>query len=152
MEDHEAWTVEYEITVDDDWRTRAARITGRSVSGRRELLIESNGSGSWRVDGVVRDELEGCIDVDLEASAFTNALPVRRLNLAIGEESDAPAAYVRANDLSLERLEQHYARIEDSGRHTRYDYSASRFDYAGVLVYDESGLIVDYPGLAARVA
>ena len=147
-----AWTVDYEITVDREWGTRAARIAGRSASGRHELLIEGDGSGGWRVDGVVRDELNGCIDVDLEASAFTNALPVRRLRLAIGEESDAPAVYVRAEDLLVERLEQHYTRIEDSGQNTRYDYSAPRFDYADVLVYDSSGLIVDYPGLAARMA
>ena len=152
VEDHEAWTVEYEITVDRDWATRTARITGRSVSGRRQLMIEGDGSGAWRVDGLGRAELDGSMDVDLEASAFTNALPVRRLQLAVGMSSDAPAVYVRASDLRVERLEQHYARIEDREQYTRYDYSAPRFDYAGVLVYDESGLIVDYPGLAARVA
>ena len=146
------WTVDYEITVDRELGTRAARITGRSASGRHELLIEGDGSGGWRVDGVVRDELNGCMDVDLEASAFTNTLPVRRLPLAIGEESDAPAVYVRAEDLLVERLEQHYTRIEGSGQNTRYDYSSPRFDYADVLVYDESGLIVDYPGLATRAA
>ena len=152
VEDGEAWAVEYAIDVDRDWGTRRARIAGHSRSGSRQVLIESDGRGGWRVDGQVRDELEGCPDVDLEASAFTNMLPVRRLGLAVGEAAAAPAVYVRAADLRVQRLEQRYARIEDGGRGPRYDYAGPEFNYAGVLAYDEHGLILDYPGLAVRVA
>ena len=53
-------------------------------------------------------------------------------------------------DLSVERLEQRYARVSDHGRGERYDYAAPRFGYTGRLDYDEHGLILDYPGLAVR--
>lgn len=46
------------------------------------------------------------LDVDLESSALTNALPVHRMGLGIEPAADAPAAYVRALDLSVDRLEQ----------------------------------------------
>jgi uncharacterized protein len=36
--------------------------------------------------------------------------PARRLELAVGRHADAPAAYVRAEDLRVERLEQRYLR------------------------------------------
>ena len=149
VEDGEAWAVRYDIAVDPEWRTRSAHVTGHSSSGARSLLIERT-DGGWQVGGQDRSELAGCEDVDLEASAFTNALPVRRLALEVGQSADAPAVYVRATDLSIERLEQRYLRLEDDGNRSRYDYSAPRFDYADVLVYDESGLILDYPGLAVR--
>jgi hypothetical protein len=152
VEDGAGWSVEYEITVDGTGRTRAARVTGQTQAGKRELLIEGDGDGGWLVDGAAEVELQGCMDVDLEASAFTNALPVRRLRLEIGERSDAPAVYVRAADLRVERLEQRYARLEDRDEYHRFDYSAPRFGYKDVLTYDEAGLIVDYPGLAVRVA
>jgi len=32
----------------------------------------------------------------------------------------------------------------------RYDYAAPVFDFACRLLYDESGLVLDYPGIAIR--
>jgi hypothetical protein len=104
------------------------------------------------VNGTPASDLRGCIDVDLESSSFTNALPVHRLGLEVGQAADAPAVYVRALDLAVERLEQRYVRIEDERLFERYDYSAPRFGYAGQLAYDSAGLILEYPGIAERVA
>jgi uncharacterized protein len=115
------------------------------------VRLEGDGSGGWRVDGKPARELDGCLDVDLEASAFTNALPVHRLRLDVGQAAEAPAAYVRAVDLRVLRLEQRYARLEDEGGHSRYDYVSPDHDFTCVLVYDEFGLVVDYPGIAVRV-
>ena len=152
VEDGEAWGIRYSIRVDNEWKTRAAHIAGRTATGAREVRLEADGDGGWLVDGGPAPGLAGCLDLDLEASAFTNAFPVRRLVLAVGQSADAPAAYVRAVDLSVERLEQSYARLKDDGTRARYDYSSPRFDYRGELVYDEFGLLLDYPGIAVRVA
>jgi hypothetical protein len=88
--------------------------------------------------------------VDLEASALTNALPVRRMGLLVSGRAAAPAAYLRAVGLAVERLEQTYVRITDEAGCQRYDYAASAFDFAARLVYDKSGLVLDYPGIAVR--
>ena len=147
----EAWTVRYRIVVDLDWVTRSAHVVSRSARGRAELRLEPDGAGGWLVDGIAASGLRGCVDVDLESSSFTNAVPVHRLGLQVGQSADAPAVYVRAVDLTVERLEQRYARVEDDGPLRRYDYSAPRFDYAGQLVYDADGLLLDYPGIAERL-
>jgi uncharacterized protein len=152
VEEGAAWAVRYSIVLAPDWTTRSAHVIGQSATGARERRLDGDGAGAWRIDGAAAPELDGCLDVDLEASSFTNAFPVHRLGLAIGEDAEAPAAYVRATDLRVERLEQHYARIEDAGSRVRYDYSAPRFDYADRLVYDEHGLVLEYPGLALRAA
>ena len=67
--------------------------------------------------------------------------------LVRGEVTEAPAAYVRALDLSVTRLDQTYRRLDDR----RYDYT-SEADFRAVLKYDAAGLIVDYPGIAVRFA
>jgi hypothetical protein len=152
VEDGLAWAVRYLITLDAGWRTRHARVWGRSEAGVHELTLEADGSGGWLVDGAAAPRLDGCLDVDLESSACTNTLPVHRLGLEVGEAADAPAAYVRALDLRAERLEQRYLRVEDDGKRLSYDYAAPAFDYQGQLVYDESGLVLDYPGIAVRAA
>jgi hypothetical protein len=150
IEDAEAWVVSYLIQLDGAWATRSARIAARSVTGSREAFLETDGAGHWLVDGSAAPPLDGCMDVDLESSAMTNALPVHRLNLGVGEAADAPAAYVRALDLSAGRLEQVYRRIADQDGRQQYEYSAPVFGFTALLRYDDSGLVTDYPGIAVR--
>jgi hypothetical protein len=50
----------------------------------------------------------------------------------------------------VERLEQTYARATDQDTAQRYDYTAPAFDFRCRLVYDQSGLVLDYPGIAIR--
>jgi uncharacterized protein len=150
VEDGQTWVVTYSIELDAGWVTRGARITSRSVAGSRQTFLTADGAGNWLVDGEPAAHLDGCLDVDLESSAVTNALPVHRLALAADGQAEAPAAYVRALDLSVARLEQTYRRIPDDGPRQRYDYAAPVFGFTSRLVYDESGLVLDYPGLARR--
>ena len=141
------WAVGYSIAVDEQLRTRRAIVTGRSAAGRREVTLDRDDDGAWRIDGVVAPELAGCPDVDLESSACTNALPVARLGLAVGARAEAPAVYVRAMDLRVERLTQTYRRLDER----RYDYESPAFDFRAELVYDDDGLVREYPGIATRV-
>ena len=152
LQDGEPWGIRYDLVVDPGWATRSARIAGRTRSGPHEVLLEADEAGGWTVDGVPAPGLAGCRDVDLEASAFTNALPVRRLRLEVGARAEAPAAWVRAADLRVERLEQTYARVPgDRAEGSEYDYAAPDLEFTARLVYDWFGLVLDYPSIAARV-
>ncbi len=150
VENSQTWVVTYSIELDAAWLTRRAHIEAKTVSGSRETRLESDGAGRWLVNGVTAPDLNGCLDIDLESSAMTNTLPVHRLELPTGAQATVPAAYVRALDGNVERLEQIYLRIIDEGTHHRYNYSAPAFGFASCLVYDENGLVLDYPGLALR--
>ena len=152
VEDGEAWTVQYVINLAADWSTRSAHVSGRSFSGSHVLALEADGAGGWLINGSAAPHLAGCLDVDLESSSLTNAFPVHRLALEVGAAADAPAAYVRALDLSVERLEQRYVRLEDGGSGQRYRYTAPTFGFECQLSYDEHGLVLDYPGIAVRSA
>ena len=77
-------------------------------------------------------------------------MPVRRLALGMGEQATAPAAYVRALDLSVERLEQRYVRTGADDSEQRYDYAAPALDFSCQLIYDDGGLVLTYPGIAVR--
>jgi uncharacterized protein len=150
VEDSTTWAVDYEIQLDEAWLTRGARIRGQTAAGSCSTTLEADGAGRWLVDGEKAPHLDGCLDVDLEASAMTNALPVRRLDLPVGSGGSAPAAYVRAVGVTVERLEQTYTRVADEAPHRRYDYTAPAFDFESRLSYDQHGLVLDYPGIAVR--
>jgi hypothetical protein len=73
------------------------------------------------------------------------------MRLGVGQAAEAPAVYLRALDLAVERLEQRYARVDDDGPRLRFDYRAPVFDYEDRLTYDAAGLVLEYPGIASRV-
>jgi hypothetical protein len=68
----------------------------------------------------------------------------------VGEAADAEAAYVRASEVDVARLEQCYLRLDDHVEGQRYDYEARAFGFRCVLQYDRSGLVLAYPGIAVR--
>ena len=147
VEDGVAYAVSYEITLVDGWITREVRVTSDTVDGRRSTVLRSDGHGSWTVDGVSAPHLDGLVDVDLEASACTNTLPVHRLTTPVGEVVVASAVYVQASDLVVRRLDQTYQRLDDH----RFAYT-SEGGFEAELTYDDAGLVVDYPGIAVRFA
>lgn len=151
VEDGEAWTVEYAIRLDRTWHTQWARVRTRSVAGQWTTELAVAEPGRWMVDGRPAPQLDGCLDVDLEASAMTNAFPVHRVALEVGAEVAAPAAYVRVRPAAVERLEQTYVRRADRHGRRRYDYAAPALGFACRLEYDRHGLLLDYPGIARRV-
>jgi hypothetical protein len=152
VEEGAAWAVEYSIALDSEWRTQRAEVTGRSAGGRGTVVLESAEPGRWLVDGVADESIDGCLDVDLESSSLTNAFPVRRMALAVGESDEAPAAYVRALDLGVQRLPQSYERLPDADGSQRFHYESPDHGFAAELRYDEFGLVRDYPGIAVRAA
>jgi hypothetical protein len=151
VEDGDPWAVHYTVDVDDEWRTQQCLVRSWSSLGALETLLTRDPAGLWRVDGVLVPELEGCLDVDLEASACTNLLPIRRTELPIGNRVDAPAAYVRAPDLAVERLEQTYTKFASGDGTARFEYRAPRFGFECELAFGADGLVLDYPGIATRV-
>ena len=152
VDEGHAWFVDYAIAVGAGWVTRSARVRSHSGLGTNEVWLEADGAGGWRVNGSHAPHLDGCLDVDLESSSLTNAFPIHRLALGIGQAADAPAAYVRALDLSVQRLQQRYVRLEDDRDGERYHYISPEFEFECQLVYDGTGLVVEYPGIATRSA
>ena len=149
VEDGEAWVVDYEIEVSTHWSSRSSRVTRRVGAASRSATVERDGHGRWWVDGVPREDLDGCGDVDLESSALTNAFPVHRLALEPGQSATAPAAYIRTS-LAVERLEQTYTRIDGQDAHQRFRYRAPAFGFECELLYDAAGFALSYPGIAVR--
>jgi hypothetical protein len=146
------WSVGYDVTVDHSWRTVAVDACNLTDAGAGKLTLTRDSEGTWTANGELQPELEGCFDVDFESSAVTNTLPLHRLDFVEGVGVDVPAAFVRAEDLRVERLEQRYTLIEADPEQIVFRYESSTFDFACDVRYDSSGLVVEYPGIAIRDA
>lgn len=141
------WEIRYWIEADAEGRTRAVRVewTADDAAGRIELSV--NERGQWLRDGTELPDLDDAIDVDLGFSPSTNALPIRRLELGEGESAELVAAWIRFPELDVVPLRQSYERLDL--HHYRYRSSTG---FERTIEVDEDGLVVDYPGVWARVA
>jgi hypothetical protein len=142
------WGVHYDVSIDERWRTRYAEVTAIDGDARRKVLLDLDGQGRVAVNARHLPALDGCLDVDLAATPFTNTLAIRRLRLEVGQSGVARAVWVGAPGLELEVLEQTYTRIGVD----RYRYEVPANGFSAELTVDDEGLVVDYEGLARRVA
>ena len=147
LHDERAIEVQYSIECDADWRTVEAGIALRDGTGERSVRIKVNGA-HWIANGDHQSQVDGCIDIDLGWSPSTNMLPIRRLNLAIGDVSGPiTAAWVKFPELVLEPLPQEYQRLSEAA----YGYSSRGATFTANLTVDEHGIVEEYEGLWKRV-
>lgn len=124
------WSVGYDVTVDNAWKTLAVHANNVTVAGMHEVLLNREANDHWIINGEHRPDLDGCVDVDFESSAVTNTLPVHRIDFTVGTSVEVPAAFVRADDLRVERLEQHYTLLKHSSEQLLLYYESSTFNFS----------------------
>ena len=136
----------YRVVADPQWRTREVQVA--LVDGA-SLHVFADGQGRWTdVDGHALPDLDGCIDVDIAATPYTNTLPLRRLDLKIGESAELTMAYVPMPTLRMMPDGQRYTRIAEN----RYLYESTDRHFSAELEVDPDRLVLDYPTLFQRMA
>lgn len=135
----------YEIECERDWRTRQAIITGSASGAPTRFEFDADGKGHWRLNGAPLPLVEGALDIDLGFTPATNLLPIRRLDLAVGESADVRTAWLRFPELRVEVLEQSYRR--EAERVFHYDALVDGERFQARLDTDEFGRVLLYEGL-----
>lgn len=146
--DHEGWFfyIQYHIIVNQAWHAMELAISINMNNKTDDFLFRGNGEGAWQFNGKNAPELEGCIDVDISFTPFTNTLPIRRLNLNPGETREIKVLYVDVLEKKVSLLKQQY-RCMAAGS---YRYRNVPNDFEAVIRTDENGYVTDYPGLFKR--
>ena len=135
--------LDYQVICDETWRTHSAEVEGWVGDTIVGIQIRTDPNQHWWLNGVEQPDIKGCIDIDLNFSPSTNLLPMRRLNLAIGETAEVKAAWLRFPDFRLEVLPQQYHRLDE----TTYRYESAGGQFVADLKVNSSGFVVEYPGI-----
>ncbi len=139
--------LDYSVICDGQWLTQAGRVTGWVGDKGVDVAVSVDASGTWRINGNECPEVAGSIDLDLNFSPSTNLLPIRRLNLSIGEQAQVKAAWLRFPGFTLEPLEQIYRRVDD----VIYSYESAGGKFVAELKVNAVGFVTLYPkGWAAE--
>jgi len=139
--------VDYQITCDRNWYTRAADVRQMLGANVRRLAFVVEGD-TWRCNSAAMPALDGCTDIDLGISPSTNALPINRLALAVGETQAIRAAWVRFPECDVVAAGQSYERLEVGS----YRYRSLSSDFTALLDVDDLGLPIVYEKIWERIA
>jgi hypothetical protein len=143
VHEQRACCLDYSIACDRQWQTQSARVAGRVGNEVIEVTLSVNSDHQWLLNGKHCGETDDCLDLDLNFSPSTNLLPIRRLNLAIGEEAVVRAAWLRFPSFNLEPLEQRYRRVEANTY--RYESAGGRF--VAELEVNDAGFVENYANI-----
>ena len=142
--------VAYEVRCDVGWRVRAVRIgvPGSELPG---VEVLSDGLGNWTTpDGRAVSDLDGCLDVDISVTPFTNTLPIRRLGLVPTESAEISVAYIQDTSLQAWPEPQRYTCLKKDNQGGLYSFLSLDGGFTTDLLVDADGLVLDYPGLFRR--
>jgi uncharacterized protein len=140
------YKVEYHIKTDPDWETQFVQVTSRHSNRELRCRLHSAGGGNWISEGNVKSQFEGCTDVDIAVTPFTNTLPINRLKINPQESREIKVIYFDLLQQQIRPVKQLYKRTGD----LQYHYENIPNDFETDITVDENGFVVDYPGLFLR--
>jgi hypothetical protein len=138
----------YRIDCASDWTVLSFSIETTDGVG---VALVSDGAGHWHTEsGTHLVPFDGCIDIDLAGTPFTNTLPIRRLDLTPSSgTASLSMLYIPFDTFEPRRDNQRYTCISPQ---KLYRYEAQDRSFAADLPVDEDGLVLDYPTLFCRLS
>lgn len=162
------YRLDYRVEAAAGFVTRRLDVTVTGEGWTRALALTRAADGAWacaRADGdaalagtaaeETRPDLDGALDCDLGRSPLTNLMPVRRHGLLRpGGPAEILAAWVDVPELTVHASRQRYehVRAAGDGAVVRYTDLGANEGFTADLLVGADGLVVEYPGLARRVA
>lgn len=138
-----ACRLSYLIACDSGWNTLSGTVSGWVGNDLVNIELSVDEQRRWKMNGVSQAQVDGCVDLDLNFSPSTNLLPIRRLNLEVGQSAEVKAAWLRFPSFKLEPFSQVYTRLGEF----KYRYSSRDGEFVADLTVDDVGFPTVYAGL-----
>jgi hypothetical protein len=146
--------VSYTLLADPQGRTRRFTVQVDSGTGERTVTLSRVPGSQWVADhgsgARTLTLLESAVDADLVASAFTNSLAIRRLDLhrTVGSAT-LTVASIGSPDPEVVPVQQVYRTLSVDGSGAVVEYTGPHG--TSELSIDADGFVVSYPGLSDRL-
>jgi hypothetical protein len=143
---NELYKVEYRIRTNRYWETTFFEIKSQLYNIIETISFRNEGKGNWYVNGQLDEKFNGCIDIDISLTPFTNTLAINRLKLSENEDAQIKVLYLDVLGRKILPVQQKYTRLSQ----THYKYENVPNDFESTISVDDLGLVVKYPGLFKR--
>jgi uncharacterized protein len=139
---NQAIKILYKILTDTLWTTYFVEINVIFGGHKKTLLLEKKGA-YWLVNNMIDRRFDGCVDIDISLTPFTNTLPIRRLAFNGQLSNRIEVIYIDIIADIIMPVRQYYTKISDSV----YLYENEKSTFKAELKTDSYGLVIEYPKL-----
>ena len=136
--------VEYELVLDAAWTVSSLQVKMTAPAPEKIIKLTHNKFGEWVDDTLhTRPDLDGCLDIDISLTPFTNSLPVKRLCFKPGESREIQVLYfdLPAFDISMKKQRYTY-----QGGNV-FKFESLDTGYTNVITFTAAGFVQQYPNL-----
>jgi hypothetical protein len=143
FEDKTPFRLHYQIHCDVHFQVQEVML---DLAAHSPITLTTDGAGYWfDSDNHLLPALDGCYDIDITATPFTNTLPIRRLDWQPGQSRSLDMVYIRIPELTIERVSQQYTCLEQHENGSLFEYRQPGF--SAILPIDANGFVQNYPNL-----
>jgi hypothetical protein len=140
------YRIKYRIVCGLDWIVRRVRV--EDLLTHKTIVLIKGLDGSWADEhDRLFEELNGCTDVDIRITPFTNTLPIKRLKLVLHESCEIGVVYFTVPKLTVSKIYQRYTFLSQEKDHKVYKYESLDSGFTSEIKVDKDGLVIDYPGI-----
>jgi len=150
-DDGRPYRARYVVECDAGWKVTRTRVEVIEQPARvLEVRVDSRGRWTDATGAVLA--VDGCVDIDIYPSPFTNTLPIRRLtDVVVGRPVAIDVAWVALPELTIQPARQEYTLLERGATGARWRFRGLDSEFVAELDVDHNGVVRDYPGIARRV-
>lgn len=141
------WQINYTLTINSRWEVQTVFVDVMSEQNYTIQLYKNEQLQWMNENGEHLPAFDGCVDVDISFTPFTNSLPINRLQLTTGEGHDLRVVYIDIKQGICKPVKQRYLNKGDKV----YKYENEDSGYMSELLVDSEGYVVDYPGVWQKV-
>jgi len=158
------YRLDYRFQSRSRFITESIDVVARGQGWTRSLLLERDKLGEWDASWETRGEallppptgdmkaLSEAFDCDLALSPLTNTMPVLRHQLLRGGGPvDFLMAWISVPDLSVIPSRQRYTFVRTDELISVVRYESGSRNFVADIVFDEDGIVLEYPGLGHRI-
>jgi len=161
------YRLDYSLQTGAGFLTAGVEVSSRGDGWERRLKLVRAPAGGWSAEtasagkaplpppGGDMQALSAALDPDLGLSPLFNSMPVLRHRLHDGGTADDfLMVWISVPDLAFHLSPQRYTYLEtlpDGNRLVRFESVGEGQDFVADVVFDPRGLVIDYPGIAARI-
>ena len=139
------FAIHYLLEADQNWIVKQVLVNDL-LNPSNNIQLNGDGKGKWFHGTELLSMAEGCIDVDLSLTPFTNTLPIRRLQWQEGKRQTIQVIHIGLPELQMVRAEQHYTMLSPQ----QFLFESSDH-FSAELSLDENKMVIDYPGIAKKI-
>lgn len=138
-----SFEMKYQLVLDATWKVKSLKIQMLCAPFNFLTLSVDKYARWFNFNKEHLHDLDGCIDVDISVTPFTNSLPLKRLEAQYAIPQQLKVVYIKIPELEVSLVNQRYTKISENS----YQYQNPVSGFNAKLTIDEHGLVLCYDQL-----